>query len=102
MLAACGDNSQLSEEATTGSKPITNELIVVVFLILVAASVRVLALFVLAFSSKRPTATTGVKESDSEITNRTNFEGLLLFRGTRLKQGWLTSCRQPWLAISRP
>jgi hypothetical protein len=59
---------------------IINELIVVVFLILVAASVAVvgsmivLALFDLAFSRKRPTATTEVIDSDSEITNRSNWE----------------------------
>jgi hypothetical protein len=54
MLAACGDNSQLSEEATTGSKPITNELIVVVFLILVAASVRVFGSICLGFQQQTP------------------------------------------------
>jgi hypothetical protein len=59
---------------------IINELIVVVFLILVAASVAVvgsmivLALFDLVLSRKRPSATTEVIESDSEITNRANWE----------------------------
>jgi hypothetical protein len=59
---------------------IINELIVVVFLILVAASVAVvgsmivLALFDLVLSRKRPSATTEVIESDSEITNRSNWE----------------------------
>ena len=59
---------------------IINELIVLVFLILVAASVAVvgsmivLALFDLAFSRKLPTATTEVIDSDPQITNRSNFE----------------------------
>jgi hypothetical protein len=59
---------------------IINELIVVVFLILVAASVAVvgsmivLALFDLVLSRKRPSATTEVIESDSEITNHSNWE----------------------------
>jgi hypothetical protein len=59
---------------------IINELIVVVFLILVAASVAVvgsmivLALFDMVLSRKRPSATTEVIESDSEITNRSNWE----------------------------
>jgi hypothetical protein len=59
---------------------IINELIVVVFLILVAASVAVvgsmivLALFDLVLGRKRPSATTEVIESDSEITNRSNWE----------------------------
>jgi hypothetical protein len=59
---------------------IINELIVVVFLILVAASVAVvgsmivLALFDLVLGRKRPSATTEVIESDSEITHRSNWE----------------------------
>ena len=54
--------------------------VVVVFLILVAASVAVvgsmivLALFDLALSRKRPSATTEVIDSNSEITNRSNLE----------------------------
>ena len=60
---------------------IINELIVVVFLILMAASVAVvgsmivLALFDLAFIRKCPTATTEMIDSDSEITNRANWKG---------------------------
>ena len=59
---------------------IINGLIVVVFLILVAASVAVvgsmivLALFDLVLSRKRPSATTEVIDSNSEITNLSNLE----------------------------
>ena len=57
-----------------------NGLIVAVFLILLAASVAVvgslivLALFDLVLSRKRPSATTEVIDSDSEIANRSNLE----------------------------
>ena len=70
---------------------IVNGLIVVVFLILVAASVAVvgsmivLALFDLALSRKRPSATTEVIDSDSEITNRSNLERA--FRNWRRERG---------------
>ena len=59
---------------------IINGLIVMVFLILVAASVAVvgsmivLALFDLVLSRKRPSATTEVIDSDSVITNNSNLE----------------------------
>jgi hypothetical protein len=70
---------------------IVNGLIVVVFLILVAASVAVvgsmivLALFDLALSRKRPSATTEVIDSDSENTNRSNLERA--FRNWRRERG---------------
>ena len=57
-----------------------NGLVVAVFLILLAASVAVvgslfvLTLFNLVLSRKRPSATTEVIASDSEITNNSNLE----------------------------
>ena len=59
---------------------IFNGLIVTTFLILFAASAAVvgsmivLALFDLAFSRKRPSATTEVIDSDSDITNSYDLE----------------------------
>jgi hypothetical protein len=59
---------------------ILNGLIVTVFLVLLAASAAVvasmivLALFDLVLSRKRPSATTEVTDSDSEITNSSNLE----------------------------
>ena len=59
---------------------IFNGLIVTTFLILLAASAAVvgsmivLALFDLVFSRKRPSATTEVIDSDSDITNSYDLE----------------------------
>jgi hypothetical protein len=59
---------------------ILNGLIVTMFLVLLAASAAVvasmivLALFDLVLSRKRPSATTEVTDSDSEITNSSNLE----------------------------
>jgi hypothetical protein len=59
---------------------ILNGLIVTIFLVLLAASAAVvgsmivLALFDLVLSRKRPSATTEVTDSDSEITNSSNLE----------------------------
>jgi hypothetical protein len=59
---------------------IFNGLIVTIFLILLAASAAVvgsmivLALFDLVFSRRRPSATTKVIDSDSEIANSSDLE----------------------------
>jgi hypothetical protein len=70
---------------------IINGLIIVVFLILVTASVAVvgsmivLTLFDLALSRKRSSGTTAVIDTDPEITNRSNFE--MAFRNWRSERG---------------
>ena len=70
---------------------IINGLIIVVFLILVTASVAVvgsmivLTLFDLALSRKRSSGTTAVIDTDPEITNRSNFE--MEFRNWRSERG---------------
>jgi hypothetical protein len=77
--------------AESNPMAIINGLIVAVFLILLVASAAVvgsmivLTLFDLALSTKRPSGTTAVIDSDPEITNRSNLE--MAFGNWRRERG---------------